>query len=175
LQSPPGPGTSISSQLEHPTKALWSSPLGSPSATGKTSPSLPTSEEGPAEALLDLESLVWLHTVAVEEFGGSSGVRDRSVLESALGRPMATFGGKNLYVTPFRRAAALAESLVLNHGFVDGNKRTAMYAMAAWLEREGYRIEAKRGELRDLALAIATRKRSVEEISVWLEDRATQV
>lgn len=115
---------------------------------------------------------MWLHAVAVEEFGGSSGIRDRSVLESALGRPLATFGGKNLYETPFKRAAALAESLVLNHGFVDGNKRTAMYAMAAWLDREGFTIEAARGELRDLALGIATRSLSVDQIAEWLKKRS---
>jgi death on curing protein len=113
-----------------------------------------------------------MHTVAVEEFGGSQGVRDPGLLESALARPLATFGGKNLYDTPFKRAAALAESLVLNHGFVDGNKRTAMYAMGAWLEREGLRIEAARGELRDLAVAIATRKASLEDIGAWLEQRS---
>jgi len=116
-----------------------------------------------------------MHTVAVEEFGGSNGVRDRGLLESALARPLASFGGKNLYDTPFKRAAALAESLVLNHGFVDGNKRTAMYAMAAWLEREGHVIEAERGALRDLALAIASHELSVEQISAWLEQRSKQI
>ncbi len=113
-----------------------------------------------------------MHTVAIEEFSGSAGVRDRGVLESALGRPLATFGGKNLYGTRFKRAAALAESVVLNHGFIDGNKRTAMYAMAAWLEREGYRIEAKRGELRDLAISIATTASTIDENAAWLKERA---
>lgn len=116
-----------------------------------------------------------MHTVAVGEFGGSSGIRDRGLLESALARPLASFGGRNLYDTPFNLAAALAESLVLNHGFVDGNKRTAMYAMAAWLEREGYVIEAARGELRDLALAIASHELSMEQIAFWLEQRSKQI
>src|ERR1700680_4809977 len=115
-----------------------------------------------------------MHTVAVEEFGGSTGIRDRGLLESALARPLASFGGKNLYNTPFKRAAALAESLVLNHGFVDGHKRTAMYAMAAWLEREGYAIEAERGALRDFALAIASHELSMEQISAWLHKRFLQ-
>jgi death-on-curing protein len=114
---------------------------------------------------------VWLHAVAIEEFGGSPGIRDRGVLESALGRLLATFGGKNLYGTPFKRGAALAESLVLNHGFVDGNKRTAMYAMAAWFEREGYTVEAERGELRDLAVSIARRRVGIDEIAEWLDKR----
>ena len=115
-----------------------------------------------------------MHAVAVEEFGGSTGVRDRNLLESALARPLATFGGKNLYETPFKRAAALAESLVLNHGFVDGNKRTAMYAMAAWLEREGYAINAARGELRDLALSIASHGITTEQTASWLEKRSSK-
>jgi death-on-curing protein len=132
---------------------------------------LPTSDKGPAKPLLSLEDLVWLHAVAIEEFGGSPGIRDKGVLESALGRPLATFGGKNQYGTPFKRGAALAESLVLNHGFVDGNKRTAIYAMAAWLEREGYTVEAERGELRDLAVSIARRRVGIDEIEEWLDKR----
>jgi death-on-curing protein len=133
---------------------------------------LPTSEKGPVEPLISLEELVWVHTVAVTEFGGSQGIRDRGLLESAIARPLATFGGNNLYDTPFKRAAALAESLVLNHGFVDGNKRTAMYAMAAWLEREGYVIDAARGELRDLALSVASHELSTEQIAAWLVQRS---
>jgi death-on-curing family protein len=136
---------------------------------------LPTSEKGPVEPLVNLDWLVWMHTVAVEEFGGSSGIRDRGLLESALARPLASFSGRNLYDTPFKRAAAIAESLVLNHGFVDGNKRTAMYAMAAWLEREGYVLEAERGELRDLALAIASHEISLEQIAAWLEQRSKEI
>jgi death-on-curing protein len=136
---------------------------------------LPTSEGGPVEPLISLEWLVWMHTVAVQEFGGSPGIRDRGLLESAIARPLATFDGKNLYDTPFKRAAALAESLVLNHGFVDGNKRTAMYAMAAWLEREGYVIEAARGELRDLALSIASHELNTEQVAAWLVQRCRQI
>jgi death-on-curing protein len=133
---------------------------------------LPTSEKGPVGPLLSLEELVWMHTIAVTEFGGSQGIRDRGLLESAIARPLATFGGKNMYDTPFKRAAALAESLVLNHGFVDGNKRTAMYAMAAWLEREGNVIDAARGDLRDFALAIASHELSTEQIAAWLVRRS---
>jgi death-on-curing protein len=136
---------------------------------------LPTSEKGPLEPVISLEELVWMHTVAVTEFGGSQGMRDRGLLESAISRPLASFGGKNLSDTPFKRAAALVESLVLNHGFVDGNKRTAMYAMAAWLEREGYVIEAARGEVRDLALAIASHQMSTEQIAAGLVQRSIQI
>ena len=116
-----------------------------------------------------------MHTVAVEEFGGSHGIRDRGLLESALARPLASVGGRNRYDTPFERAAAVAEILVLDHGFVGGNKRTAMYAMAAWLEREGYVIDAERGGLRDVALAIASLELSLEQIAAWLEQRSKQI
>jgi death-on-curing protein len=116
-----------------------------------------------------------MHAVAVQEFGGSPGVRDRGLLESAIARPMATFGARNLYDNPFKRAAALAESLVLNHGFIDGNKRTAMYAMAGWLEREGYVIDAARGELRDLALAIASHELETEHVATWLTNHRRQI
>jgi death on curing protein len=136
---------------------------------------LPVSKKRPAEPRLTLEELVWLHAVAIEEFGGSPGIRDRGVLESAIGRPLATFAGKTLYGTPFKRGAAVAESIVLNHGFVDGNKRTAMYAMAAWLEREGYAIEAKRGELRDLALSIASHASTIDQIAAWIEERSKPI
>jgi death on curing protein len=136
---------------------------------------LPTSEKRPVDPLISLEQLVWMHTVAVTEFGGSHGIRDRGLLESAIARPRVTFDGKNLYETPFNRVAALAESLVLNHGFVDGNKRTAMYAMAAWLVREGYVIEAARGELRDLALSIASHALSTDQIAAWLVQRSKEI
>jgi len=133
---------------------------------------LPTSEKGPVEPFISLEELVWMHTVAVTEFGGSQGIRDPGLLQPAIARPLATFGSNNSYDTAFRLAAALAESLVLNHGFVDGNKRTAMYAMAAWLEREGYVIDAARGELRDLALSIASHELTTQQIAEWLAQRS---
>ena len=63
----------------------------------------------------------------------------------------------------------------MNHRFVDGNKRTALYALAAWLEREGYVIDAARGELRDLALSIASHELSTEQIAAWLAQRSKPI
>lgn len=88
---------------------------------------------------------------------------------------MAGSGGQLLYRTPFARAAALAEGLALNHGFVDGNKRTALYAMAFWLEREGYRLETADEELVDLALKIARDEVDIETVATWLEERSAHV
>lgn len=128
------------------------------------------SSEGPGP-LVSIDELLWLHTRAIEDFGGADGVRERGVLESALARPAAAFGGTPAYTDPFERVAALLESLVQNHGFLDGNKRTAVMAAGLWLEREGHSLEAERGELVDLALAIAGRQMPREEISSWLRAR----
>lgn len=76
---------------------------------------------------------------------------------------------------PFERAATLLESLVQNHGFVEGNTRAAVIALGLWLEREGYTLDAARGELADLALAVALRKMSVASISSWLEARTVAI
>ena len=67
----------------------------------------------------------------LKDFGGSSGVRDIGLLESAIARPFQTFGGEDLYHSPFAKAAAVAESLIINHPFVDGNKRTGIIVMIA--------------------------------------------
>lgn len=135
---------------------------------------MPNSEERPA-ALLRMDHLVALHVAAIERFGGSHGIRDKGLLESALARPLTGFGGHSVYTSPFARAAALAESIIQNHGFVDGNKRTGVMAMAAWLHREGYSIEAKRGELRDVGLAIAKSEISIAEVASWLQTRSVPI
>ena len=96
--------------------------------------SLPNSDRA-AEPFLTVEHLVALHVGAIERFGGSHGVRDRGRLESALARPLAGFEGSRIYQTPFTRAGALAEGIIQNDPFMDGNKRTAMLAMGAWLFR----------------------------------------
>jgi death-on-curing protein len=88
---------------------------------------------------------------------------------------MAGSGGELPYRTPFSRAAALAEGLALNHGFVDGNKRTAMYAMAFWLERESYRLETADEELVDIALKIAHKEVDIETVAMWLQERSAPV
>ena len=132
---------------------------------------MPKAEQGDPRGLVSLEELLWLHTVAVVEFGGSDGVRDRGLLESALARPLAGFGGRRLYETACLRAAALAEALIQNHGFVDGNKRTAMYAMALWLERESLTLNAEQDELVEFAVGLAVHRIDLAAAAKWLELR----
>ena len=72
-----------------------------------------------------------IHSIAIEKFGGANGVRDLGGLQSALARPFQTFGGTDLNPTIFEKAAAIGESLIMNHPFIDGNKRTGVLAMVS--------------------------------------------
>ena len=91
---------------------------------------------------MTVEQVLFLHSRLVEETGGAHGVRDLGLLESAVARPGATFGGEDLYAEVFRKAAALMASLILNHPFVDGNKRTGIAAAALFLARNGCQLMA---------------------------------
>lgn len=121
------------------------------------------------QPLVSLEQLVFLHTVAIAEFGGSQGVRDRGLLESALARPLSGFRGERFYTTPFARSGALMQAIIQNHGFVDGNKRSAVMAAAFWLEREGYALTAEQDDLVETAVAVAEHRMSLDELTLWLE------
>ena len=69
-----------------------------------------------------LEEVLLLHEFSIKDFGGASGIRNIGLLESAIARPFQTFGGEDLYPSPFDKAAAIGESLIENHPFIDGNK-----------------------------------------------------
>ena len=75
--------------------------------------------------MIPLKEVEHIHKLLIDTFGGSHGVRDLSALLSALARPFQTFDNKELYPTPIDKAASLLESIVSNHPFIDGNKRTA--------------------------------------------------
>ena len=83
-----------------------------------------------------------IHERSLAEYGGDPGVRDQGLLESAVAQPRARFGGNDLYPSIAEKAAALAFSLVKNHPFFDGNKRTGYGAMMMFLSRNGHTINA---------------------------------
>lgn len=109
------------------------------------------------------------HVRLVRDFGGSIGIRDVGLIDSALHRPLTSSGGQPLYRTPFERAAIPWLALIRNHGFLDGNKRTATAAMARWLLFEGYRLRCGQDELIEMAVAIATKECELERVAEWLE------
>lgn len=116
-----------------------------------------------------VENVLFLHTVAVEAFGGSEGVRDLESLRAAVARPWGSFSGRDHFPTPFDKAAALAESVIRRHPFVDGNKRTAVYAAAYLLETFGYEVAAGQRELEDFAVSVALGKLETKDIALWFE------
>lgn len=119
---------------------------------------------------LTLDEVLIIHKNLIDEFGGSHGLRDVTLLESALYRPQAMFGGEDLYPTIFNKAASFMHSLLLNHPFVDGNKRTGVAAALTFLYANGIKIIASREQLIDLAIQIESKEKNIKEITLWLEE-----
>jgi death on curing protein len=115
-----------------------------------------------------LEDILAIHHASIEVFGGSKGIRDMGMLESALARPFQTFGGEDLYPTPAEKAAALCESLIINHPFVDGNKRTGFAAMVAFLMEQGMQLTAPEDEAYRAMIQVSTGEMGFEGLRVWL-------
>lgn len=120
---------------------------------------------------LSVTQVLGLHEELVGEFGGTTGVRDRGSLESSVARPTMTFGGEDLYPDAAAKAAALMHSLVLNHPFVDGNKRIGVACAEYFLERNGLTLIASDDELEVLTLAVAEGKVEAEALAIWFRQR----
>lgn len=116
-----------------------------------------------------LEDILELHRLSVKKYGGAEGVRDVGLLESAIARPFQTFDGDDLYPSIIKKAAALGESLIINHPFVDGNKRTGFLAMAALLLEESYSLIVSQEQAYAFIIRISTGSKSFEEIVEWLK------
>jgi death-on-curing protein len=115
------------------------------------------------------EQVLFLHSRLITETGGGQGLRDLEMLLSALGRPQATFDGKELYPDLFSKTAALMDSLVRNHPFLDGNKRTAITSAALFLRINGYRLVVDNDEMARFTLACAQSQRSLDEMVKWFK------
>jgi death-on-curing protein len=120
--------------------------------------------------MISVEQALKIHTIAIEKFGGANGVRDMGGIESALARPFQTFDGEDLYPSIFEKAAAIGESLIISHPFIDGNKRSGYLLMEALLRYEGYKITASDESLYNLVINISTGSISFEEIAEWLKN-----
>ncbi|MEX0616930.1 MAG: type II toxin-antitoxin system death-on-curing family toxin [Candidatus Woykebacteria bacterium] len=118
---------------------------------------------------LSAQNVIQIHYELVDATGGSQGLRNLGLLESALARPQQTFDGEDLYSTLEIKAAALVHSLLLNHMFVDGNKRTATVVMIEFLTLNGKKFKAANKEIVDFALWVENQKPSLEEISSWIQ------
>ncbi|HET9553399.1 MAG TPA: type II toxin-antitoxin system death-on-curing family toxin [Anaeromyxobacteraceae bacterium] len=104
---------------------------------------------------LEIEEVLELHARQIQAFGGSLGLRDRGMLESALAMPRVTFGGDYVHSDLFAMAAAYAFHVAENQPFVDGNKRTGLGAALVFLRLNGYRVVDPAESLYDAMIAIA--------------------
>ena len=118
---------------------------------------------------LSPQQILFIHDQAVKRTGGPLGIRDVGILESAVYRPQTTFDGKDLYKTVFDKAASLLQSLIKNHPFIDGNKRTAFITTYNFLALNGVKIAAGNKEIVVFMVQVANKNLSVDEISSWLK------
>lgn len=114
------------------------------------------------------EKVLLLHQIMAEATGGSAGVRDDALLESAIESAYATFDGQELYPSKEEKAARLGFSLISNHAFVDGNKRIGMYIMLSFLDINGVKIEASNEDVVSLGLSVADGSAKYDEILNWI-------
>lgn len=121
------------------------------------------------------EQILFLHSRLIQETNGTHGVRDLSMLLSAAGRPQATFDGADLYPDLFAKAAALLDSLIRNHPFLDGNKRTAIAAAGLFLRSNNFRLTVDNDEMVRFTLACAQSQVPFEEIKAWLQAHSTAI
>ena len=117
------------------------------------------------------EKVLLLHQYIAAETGGSVGVRDEGLLESALQSAFATFDGRELYPTKEEKAARIGASLVANHSFLDGNKRIGMYVMLTFLEVNGIKLACTDEDIVRAGLALANGSMSYEGLLEWIRLR----
>ena len=114
------------------------------------------------------EKVLLLHKLIAEETGGSVGVRDEALLESALESAFSGFGDKEFYPTKEEKAARLGYTLISNHAFVDGNKRIGVYIMLTFLEVNGIHIDCTNEELANVGISVADGSMSYESLLDWV-------
>jgi death-on-curing protein len=114
------------------------------------------------------EQVLFIHARLIAETGGEHGIRDLGLLQSAVSRPQAVLEGNELYPDIYHKAAALLESLVNNHPFVDGNKRTGITAAAMFLKTNGSSLTASNQQVESFVLSVASGEQTLASIVEWI-------
>jgi death-on-curing protein len=122
---------------------------------------------------LSPEQVLFVHSRLIAETGGMHGLLDLGLLLSAVARPQLTFDEQDLYPDIYSKAAALLESLIGNHPFVDGNKRTAITAVGLFLQMNGLALSAGNEELVSFTLGCAQGLITLEQMAAWLEENSS--
>lgn len=120
--------------------------------------------------MITIDEVEKIHEILIASFGGSNGVRDRSALESALARPFQTFDAVKLYPTILEQGAALIESILVNHPFVDGNKRTGYTLLRLYLLNFRIDITASSDNKYEFVINIASGTLQYDGIVAWLKN-----
>jgi death on curing protein len=118
---------------------------------------------------LSLEDILNIHSVIIDETGGGHGVRDQNAVSALEGLPRQEAFGKELYPTLAAKTAVYIRSVLFNHPFMDGNKRTAMACADVFLQLNGYQIVAPQGEVERFTLSTIEKHSSLEDIAHWVE------
>lgn len=118
--------------------------------------------------VLSKEQVLKLHVNLIEATGGSAGVRNEGMLESALNNPFQSFGGNGLYPGIYAKAAQLCFGLVKNHAMADGNKRLGVHVMLVFLALNGYELSYSQKELSDIIIDLASGKTGTVELLHWI-------
>ena len=119
---------------------------------------------------LSKKQILMLHTQLIQQTGGSEGVRDYNLLDSALETPFQSFGGDDLYPTIQAKAASLGYGLIKNHCMIDGNKRIGTHAMLVFLALNGIELKYMQKELYETILDVAAGKIEYEDLLQWVLD-----
>ena len=120
--------------------------------------------------MISSSEVVEIHKALIKEFGGSQGIRDQAALESALARPFQTFDDRQLYPSILEKAAALIESLLINHPFVDGNKRIGYSVFKLYLLQYGVNLTASFENKYEFVINIASGTLKFDGILEWLRN-----
>ena len=118
---------------------------------------------------LTLEQILELHTLVIKETGGSIGLRDLGRLESSIATQSQNVFGQELYLNLEDKAAAIIRSIIADHPFVDGNKRTAIIAGLTFLKLNNINFKFANGEIEDYAVKVAADHLDIPQISIWLQ------
>src|SRR5436190_17668781 len=114
--------------------------------------------------MISKEIILRLHELSIIQYGGSKGIRDVGLIESAIARPYQTIGGEDLYPSAYEKAAAIAESVIINHPFIDGNKRTGFLVMLAILKEDNIVIMLPNEDIYSFVVKISTGQINFEQI-----------
>lgn len=122
--------------------------------------------------MIAIEDVIRIQKILIDQFGGTHGIRDKRALESAISRPFATFDNQELYPSPIEKAAAVLESVVTNHPFIDGNKRIGYVLARLLILKSGLDIFSTQEEKYDLVIGVSKGELKYDHIKVWLSEQS---